>query len=143
MVKVNGWKEMPEGILGVSTEEAETVINASRGEAEASVCTTDAVWYRRMLSLCKRDPACRAVGYEICGGQPQVGHFMVPKGFVKVQPKPARRPLSEEQRAARAFSRRSAFSRRYSSVRTLDALTFTAPFGTMKYPTWGCPPQIS
>ena len=100
MVKVNGWEEMPEGILGVSTEEAETVINASRAEAEASVCTTDAVWYRRMLSLCKRDPACRAVGYEICGGQPQVGHFMVPKGFVKVQPKPARRPLSEEQRSA-------------------------------------------
>ena len=100
MVKVNGWEEMPEGILGASDEEAETVINASRGEAEASVCTTDAVWYRRMLSLCKRDPACRAVGYEICGGQPQVGHFMVPKGFVKVQPKPARRPLSEEQRAA-------------------------------------------
>lgn len=46
-------------------------------------------------------------------------------------------------RAARAFSRRSAFLRRCSSVRTLDALTFTAPFGTMKYPTWGCPPQIS
>ena len=88
MVKVNGWEEMPEGILGVSDDEAETVINASRGEAEASVCTTDATWYRRMLS------------YEICGGQPQVGHFMVPKGFVKVQPKPARRPLSEEQRAA-------------------------------------------
>lgn len=100
MVKVNGWREMPEGILGVSIEEAETVVNASRGEAEASVCTTDAAWYRRMLSLCKRDPACRAVGYEICGGRPQVGHFAVPKGFVKVQPKPARRPLSEDQRAA-------------------------------------------
>lgn len=99
MVKVNGWEEMPEGILGVSTEEAETVINASRGEAEASVCTTDAVWYRRMLSLCKRDPACRAVGYEICGGQPQVGYFMVPKGAVKVK---ASRVLTDEQRRENA-----------------------------------------
>ena len=100
MVKVNGWEEMPEGILGVSTEEAETVINASRAEAEASVCTTDAVWYRRMLSLCKRDPACRAVGYEICGGQPQVGYFMVPRGSVKVQATRARPEFSEEQREA-------------------------------------------
>ena len=49
-------------------------------------------------------------------------------------------------RAARRATIRSLAASRCSSLnsgRARVACTFTLPFGTAKYPTWGCPPQIS
>ena len=96
MVKVNGWKEMPEAIGGVCAEERETIIRKDRADGLAHVCTTDHVEYARLLGKCKAHPAeYSAIGYEICGGQPQVGYFDCPAGMVRYAT-----PASDAQRAA-------------------------------------------
>ena len=98
MIKVSDLEEMPEGIGGVSAEERETVIRKDYLDGKAHICTTDHVEYGRLMKRCRDYPGeYRALGYERCCGQPQVGYFECPAKLVS-----CRAPASEAQRAAAA-----------------------------------------
>ena len=103
MIKVSDLEEMPEGIGGVSAEERETVIRKDCLDGKAHICTTDHVEYGRLMKRCRDYPGeYRALGYERCGGQAQVGYFECAAKRVRYSA-----PVSEERRAACAERMRS------------------------------------
>lgn len=102
MIKVNGLEEMPEGIKGVSAEERETVIRKDYLDKKAHICTTDGVEYGRLMKKCRENPdKYEALGYDVCGGQPQTGYFECPAKLVSYR-SGKERAVSDEQRAAAA-----------------------------------------
>lgn len=102
MIKVESYKEMPENLQGVSSDEAETIINVTKDDGQMSITTTDNIYYHKLLRLCAKAPAYyKAAGYETCEGQPQVGRFLAPKEFLSFRSVKMTRPaLSEERKAA-------------------------------------------
>lgn len=100
MKKVNDPSEMPESIGGVSAEERETVIQKDSVSGRASICTTDYSEYGRLLKKCRECPdAWKAVGYDVCEGQPQVGYFSCPNKLVRYASPAKGREFSDEERA--------------------------------------------
>lgn len=98
MIKVNGLNEMPESIGGVSTEERETIIRKDFLSKKVRICTTDFVEYGKLLKRCREYPEeYKPLGYDTCGGQPQIGYFECPMKLVSY-----RAPASEAQKAAAA-----------------------------------------
>lgn len=110
MNKVNGPSGMPESIGGVPAGERETVIRKDCLDGLAHICTTSAVEYNRLMAKCRRFPGVwRAVGYEVCAGQPQVGYFEAPAKLVRYA-SPAPEPSGERkaEMAARMKAMRDA-----------------------------------
>lgn len=98
MIKVNSLEEMPESIGGVSAEERETIIRKDYLDKKARICTTDYVEYGKLMKRCRQYPDdYKAIGYDVCGGQPQTGYFECPAKRVRYSA-----PASEAQRAAAA-----------------------------------------
>ena len=98
MIKVNSLEEMRESIGGVSAEERETVIRKDYLDGKAHICTTDYVEYGKLMKRCRQYPDdYKAIGYDVCGGQPQTGYFECPATRVRYSA-----PASEAQRAAAA-----------------------------------------
>ena len=115
MIKVNSLEEMPEGIGGVSAEERETVIRKDYLDKKAHICTTDGVEYGKLMRKCREVPdKYKALGYDTCGGQPQVGYFECPARLVSYR-SGKERAVSDEQRAAASERIRAVLAARKAS----------------------------
>lgn len=98
MVKVNSLNEMPESIGGVSIDERETLIRKDCLDKKAHICTTDGVEYGRLMKKCHEYPEdYKALGYDTCEGQAQIGYFECAAKRIRYSA-----PVSEERRAASA-----------------------------------------
>ena len=116
MIKVSDLEEMPEGIGGVSAEERETVIRKDFLDKKAHICTTDYVEYGKLLRKCRENPdKYRALGYERCGGQPQVGYFECPAKLVSYRSGKDVSHMTDEQRATAAERMRAILEARKAS----------------------------
>jgi hypothetical protein len=101
MIKAKNHSEMPESLLGVDSEEQETIIHIARNEDVATITTTDGVMYHKVLGMCKKDPEhWKPVGYEVCQGQPQAGVFTAPKKLISFRQHREGRDLSDEEKEA-------------------------------------------
>lgn len=101
MFKAKNYSEMPESLLGVDSDEQETVINIPKDGELATVTTTDGVMYHKALNMCKKDPEhWKPVGYEMCQEQPQVGVFTAPKKLISFRQYREGRDLSDEEKEA-------------------------------------------
>ena len=116
MIKVSDLEEMPEGIGGVSAEEGETVIRKDCLDGNGHICTTDHGEYGRLMKRCRDYPGeYRALGYERCGGQPQVGYFECPAKLVSYRSGKDVSHMTDEQRAAAAERMRAIHEARKAS----------------------------
>ena len=115
MIKVSNLIEMPEGIGGVSAEERETIIRKDYLDKKAHICTTDGVEYGKLMKKCREVPdKYKALGYDTCGGQPQVGYFECPARLVSYR-SGKERAVSDEQRAAASERIRAVLAARKAS----------------------------
>ena len=113
MIKVSSLNEMPESIGGVSAEERETVIRKDYLDGKAHVCTTDYVEYGKLMKRCREYPNdYKALGYDTCGGQAQVGYFECPAKRVRYSA-----PVSEERKAACAERMKALVEKGYNGAR--------------------------
>lgn len=115
MIKVKSLDEMPGGIGGVSAEERETIVRKDYLDKKAHICTTDFVEYGKLMKKCRENPGkYKALGYDVCCGQPQTGYFECPAKLVSYR-SGKERAVSEEFLAASAERMRALAERRRQS----------------------------